>query len=85
MKCCDHCQRNHLEDNDSSTIATVLDQLHEALGDLLHSEDAELLLQHAPICVIKKVVQDCGVCKSGADALNLKEEVEKQCERSSKP
>ena len=27
--------RKHLEDNDSSAVAAVLDQLHEALGDVL--------------------------------------------------
>ena len=66
--------KNHLEDNDSSAISTVSDQLHEALRDLLHSEDAVVLLQHGPVLLPPiRVVNDCSVCKRGADALNLKE------------
>ena len=41
--------RKHLEDNDSSAVAAVLDQLHEALRDLFHREDAVVLLQHVPV------------------------------------
>ena len=70
--------RNHLEDNDSSTIAAVLDQLHEALGDLLHGEDAVGLLQHGPVPLPPVlVVQDCSVGKRGTDALNLDKQAHK--------
>ena len=41
--------RKHLEDNDSSAVAAVLDQLHEALRDLFHREEAVVLLQHIPV------------------------------------
>ena len=60
--------RKHLEDNDSSAVAAVLDQLHEALRDLLHREDAVVLLQHVPV---RLVSQDSSVRKRGADALDL--------------
>ena len=64
--------RKHLEDNDSSSIATVLNQLHEALGDLLHGEDAVGLRQHVPVCLSPiLVIQDCSVRKRGADTLDL--------------
>ena len=62
--------RKHLEDNDSSAVAAVLDQLHEALRDLLHSEDAVVLLQHGPVLLPPiRVVYDCSVCERWTDAL----------------
>ena len=72
MKCCDHCHRNHLEDNDSSTVATVLDQLHKTFRDFLNGEDPVDLLQHLPVLIPPvRVVQDCSVRKRGADTLDL--------------
>ena len=70
--------RKHLEDNDSSAVAAVLDQLHEALGDLLHREDNEVLLQHVPVL---RASQDSSVRKRGADALDL--EIKSKLEKNS--
>ena len=64
--------RKHLEDNDSSAVAAVLDQLHEALGDVLDGEEAVVLLQLVSVAVSSfLVLQDCGVRKRGADTLDL--------------
>ena len=64
--------RKHLEDNDSSAVAAVLDQLHEALGHLLDGEEAVVLLQLVSVAVSSfLVLQDCGVRKRGADTLDL--------------
>merc|ERR1719400_2312223 len=79
VKC--HRQKSHgvhkwnaevIEDNDSSAVAAVLDQLHEALGDVLDGEEAVVLLQLVSVAVSSfLVLQDCSVRKRGADTLDL--------------